>query len=618
MEIQNKLISDVTIFRTYAKYLPEQMRRETYKEIVERSKEMDISNFPKLEKELIEAYKMVENFQIMPSMRKLQFAGEAIQRNNIRSYNCSYTPANHIKSFSEILYVLLCGTGAGYSVQRQHVSQLPAITIPFTSTPYVIEDSIEGWAKALDVLCESYFLGTPKPIFDYNLIRPKGSRLKTTGARAPGPDGLKAMLELFESKIKLAAYRKLKPIEVHDLVCILSDCVRSGGIRRSALISLFDRDDVEMLTSKHGEWWKEHPYRARANNSAVLPRQNVTEEEFNYIFEMCETSGSGEPGFSWTNDTNMGWNPCHEISLNAHQFCNLTTINVSTVRDKADLLKRAHYASLLGTVQAAYTNFPLLRPIWKETTEREALLGVSMTGVADNLSVLTDEAIVEAAKKVLEANENTAKIIGINVAARATAIKPEGTASCVLASSSGVHDRHDDFYIRRIRMGKDDPLYKYLLNKVPELCEDDKMSITEGIISIPQKSPVGAFSRANNTALGLAERAVRLNKLWVHSGYRSGPNNHNVSTTITVKKDEWNPLKKYMWENRNEYSGISLLPYDDFTYEQMPFESCDEQKFEEMKKLIKNIDLSEIKESDDNTSRTEALACVAGVCEVKA
>jgi ribonucleoside-triphosphate reductase len=618
MEIQNKLISDVTVFRTYAKYLSEKRRRETYEEIVQRSIEMDVSNFPKLEKELLKAYEMVKSFKIMPSMRKLQFAGEAIQKNNIRSYNCSYAPINDVKSFSEILYVLLCGTGAGYSVQRHHVNQLPSVTIPKISVSYVIEDSIEGWAKALNVLCEAYFIGTPRPIFDYNLIRPKGSRLKTSGARAPGPDGLKIMLELFESKIKLASFRKLKPIEVHDLVCILSDCVRSGGIRRSALISLFDRDDIEMLTSKHGDWWKDHPYRARANNSGVLPRHEVTEEEFEHIYEMCEKSGSGEPGFSWTNDTNAGFNPCHEIALNPHQFCNLTTINMSTVESKKDFLERAHYASLLGTVQAAYTDFPLLRSVWKETTEKEALLGVSMTGVADNLSALTDESIVEAAKQVLSTNEDVAKTIGINMAARATAIKPEGTVSCVLASSSGVHDRHDEYYIRRIRMGKDDPLYKHLQERVPELCEDDKMTPTDGIISIPQKSPTGAFLRSQNTALGLAERAIKLNKLWVKNGYRSGKNNHNVSTTISVKPEEWGDLKKYMWENRDHYAGISLLPYDESTYEQMPFESCDEKTFDSMKKLIKNIDLTEILESDDNTSRSETLSCVSGICEIKA
>ena len=617
MEIQNKLISDVTIFRTYAKYLPAQMRRETYKEIIERSKEMDISRFPKLEKQLMEAYSMVENFEIMPSMRKLQFAGEAILKNNIRSYNCSYLPVNHIKAFSESLYILLCGTGAGYSVQRHHVAQLPSISIPKTQVQYVIEDSIEGWAKALDALCEAYFIGTPKPIFDYNLIRPKGARLKTTGSRAPGSDGLKIMLELFESKIKLAAYRKLKTIEVHDLICILSECVRSGGIRRSALISLFDRDDLDMLMSKSGEWWKDHPYRARANNSGVLPRYEITKEEFDYIYEMCENSGSGEPGLKWTNNIELGTNPCAEISLNPNQFCNLSTINISTLTSKSDFLKRAHYASLLGTVQAAYTDFPFIRPIWKETTEREALLGVSMTGVADNLGILTDESVVEAARQVLETNEKIAKIIGINIAARATAIKPEGTVSCVLSSSSGVHDRHSEYYIRRIRMGKEDPLYQYLEAKVPDLCEDDKMSSTEGILSIPQKSPQGAFLRDSNTALGLAERALRLNKLWVHSGHRSGDDKHNVSATISVKKNEWSGLKEFMWENRDHYSGISLLPYDDSSYEQMPFEACDEQKFEQMKALIKDVDLLEIKEKDDNTTRNETLSCVSGVCEMK-
>lgn len=618
MNPSNRLLSDITAFRTYARYLPHLMRRESLEETINRNMLMHLERFPKLSRDIVRAYDSVHALKLMPSMRGLQFAGDAIIKNNARQYNCSYLPINDIRAFGEALFLLLSGVGVGFSVQKHHVDQLPRVQIPREEGVFIAQDSIIGWAQCVDVLVDAYFLGRVRPIFDFSKIRPKGSYLVTTGAKAPGPEPLKRMLEDLEYRLKNAIGRKLRPIEVHDIICIISDCVLSGGIRRAALISLFDRNDREMLEAKKGEWWIKNPQRARANNSAVLPRHEVTKEEFFEIFRACQESGSGEPGFSWTSDPDKDWgfNPCHEIALNPNQFCNLVTINQTGITTKAEFLKRIHSATLLGTLQAAYTDFPYLRPIWKETTEREALLGVSFTGIADAWGVITPEWLEEGAKLVLELNEKYAKKIGINIAARTTTVKPEGTSSCILGSSSGIHDRHSQYYIRRIRMNKDDSLYRYLQTVVPELCEDDIMSPTGGVVSIPQESPAGALLREGTTAIQLLERAVIYNKYWVMPGHRSGHNRHNVSVTISVRENEWQELAEKMWEYKEFYSGISLLPYDGGTYKQAPFEECDKETFQKLSSYVKNIDLRNVMESQDNTERLEQLACVGGVCQI--
>lgn len=932
----NQFMTEVIPFRTYAKYQAHIGRRETLQETINRCMNMHLDKFPKLSKDIIKAFQKVHENKIMPSMRSLQFAGEAIIKNNARSYNCSYTPINDVRVFGEILFLLLSGVGVGFSVQKRHINQMPKVQAPREEGFFVAQDSIMGWAQCVDLLMDAYFYGRVRPQFDFGNIRPKGSYLVTTGAKAPGPEPLKKMLELVEDKLKAAKGRRLRALELHDIICIISDAVLAGGIRRAALISLFDRDDTEMLKCKHGEWWNTAPWRARANNSAVLPRNEVTKEEFDYIFKTCQDSNSGEPGFSFSDNTDMGFNPCvtgdteiltrdgykeiqtlvdtkteiwngyewstvtpkvtgknqemltitfsdgrvltctkyhkfhiakdyhgnneivnavdlnpgmklvkhkfpviehgenyenaytqgfisaegmddykffwvydtkymclkrlkgkatgvykshsgterttfhyegtalkkefvpfnwnlrskldwlaglfdgdgtelkegglqissidrkflsdvqkllstvsvqskllhgspkrktlmpdgkggsklydcqesfrlcigavqmqdlkalglkcermsfnkvpqrdasqfvtivdvseseiadtvycfnepknhtgifngvitgqcHEISLNPSQFCNLTTINQTGITSEKDFLNRVYSATLIGTLQASYTEFPYLRPIWKETTEREALLGVSFTGIADSHGIVNAEMLKKGAALVLEVNEKYAKKLGINVAARTTAIKPEGTSSCVLGSSSGIHARHSEYYLRRIRMNKDDALTNYLKSVVPELIEDDKFSATGSVLTIPQQSPPGAITRHQETAETLFKRAIYYNKNWVHQGYRSGDNQHNVSATISVKDNEWETLRELMWKHRKEYSGISLLPFDTGTYVQAPFEDCTKEKFEELSKHVKEIDLKQVKEDHDNTTRIETVACSGGQCEI--
>jgi hypothetical protein len=907
---------------------------------------MHLDRFPKLSKEILKAYSHVHSGYVMPSMRGMQFAGEAILKNNVRLYNCSAANIDDARVFGEAVFILLSGAGFGFSVQQRHVSKLPKITNPREEGMFVVQDSIIGWAQAVDILIEAYMFGRVRPQFDFSHIRPKGSYLVTTGAKAPGPEPLKKALELVEMKLKPAIGRKLSSIEVYDIVCILSDAVYAGGIRRAALICLFDKYDEEMLKAKQGDWWVKTPWRARSNNSALLLRNETSKEEFEHVYSACKNSGSGEPGFIWTNnldiltnpcfssntlihtenglipikdlvgktvevfdgfewvacsnfrvtgtnqevlritlhdgsrievtpnhtviledgskklakdivtgdrlqisdvspkfgtkdvpdaylkgfllaegtrseitdkacgllhlyepkymcydrlvqqgvpdkplrpkrtsfyltkelkvwsweyksklpdevftwnknsivnllsglfdgegtasDTKNGWmyqltsieenflrqiqtllkalgvqatlrltkeagvvdfkdgygeyktkrayrltlsqaaairlsslckferlvsfhhkklhyylkprwnkvdkiesigienevycctvpstnsiaiangiqiGQCAEIGLNSMQFCNLTTVNQTGITTEKHLMDRVHAATFLGTLQATYTDFPYLRPGWQEITEKEALLGVSFTGVADNVNFITPTLLEKAAMYTVEVNKKYAAKLGINPAARITCLKPEGSSSCVLGSSSGVHTRFADYYIRRIRMNKDDALAVYLKNVIPDLVEDDKMG-SGVVVSIPQESPQGALVRSNETALTAFNRALLYNKHWVANGHVSGDNMHNVSVTISVKEEEWDELREAMWNNRNDYYGVSLLPYDGGTYIQAPFEECSRETYLEMEEKIKNIDLKQVREEEDKTNRIEQLACVGGVCEI--
>jgi ribonucleoside-triphosphate reductase len=616
MNQSNKMLSDIVAFRTYAKHLPHFGRRETLEETINRNMHMHLQKFPKLSRDIIKAFQRIHEYKIMPSMRAMQFGGEAIIKNNIRSYNCSFLHIDDVRCFGETLFLLLSGTGVGFSCQKRHVNKLSPVQMPREEGTYVIHDSITGWAQALDALMDAYFFGRMRPVFDYSMIRPKGSYLVTTGAKAPGPAPLKVMLETVEVKLKEAMGRRLKPLEVHDVICIIADCVLAGGIRRAALISLFDRTDEDMLKAKHGAWWEKHPYRARANNSAVLPRGAVKEDQFRHIFEMCINSNAGEPGFYWTNDEELGSNPCVEIALNSNQFCNLSTINQTGIEDKKDWLNRVYAATLLGTLQAAYTDFPYLRPIWKSTTEAEALLGVSCTGIADAHGKVNADWLQDGAKLAKEVNEKYARKLGINPAARITAIKPEGTASCILGSSSGIHARHDDYYLRRVRMNKDDALALYLKATVPELVEDDIFSASGVVVTIPQESPEKAIIRSKETAESLFNRTVFYHDNWIKPGHVTGKNTHNVSVTISYKPEEVDTLFNLLWNHRDNYTGISLLPYDNGTYKQAPFESCDKETFEKFNSMVKSIDLTQVFEESDGTSRAQVIACAGGACEV--
>jgi hypothetical protein len=906
MDKSQKILSDVVVFNKYSKFVPELQRRETWDEICDRNMAMHMQKYPSIKKDIKDVYKSsVVAKKVLPSMRSMQFAGAPIELSNSRIFNCAYAPMDHPFAFAELMFLLLGGTGVGYSVQKKHVNKLPIIVGPSNKTRrFLVGDSIEGWADAVKVLVKAYTTGKSNPVFDYRDIRPKGAKLVTSGGKAPGPDPLRICIEYLRSILNGAIGRKLSTLEVHDMCCHIADSVLAGGIRRAAMIVGFDIDDMDMLFCKSGSWWELNPQRGRANNSVILKRGEVTEDQFKHIWDIVERSGAGEPGFFWTNDEDVFTNPCcftgdtvvatadgrngvtikqladescgavkfpvysarkrlspkenhhwvteiknavafktgtkevidiilsngtsfrctpdhriatkdgrwipaefsegehlqnfysfsnkntkksyrhinsltngfarqyrmiwefnngdydstkenidhcnddstddslenlkllgiedhkkktkrfgldnpihkcdkehlksytrrssilsnglqhgwsderisaalmefddingiisrgdnnvymndqvhvvgiiwtgeHEdvydltvednhnfyiitdtdddrflnssgvlvhnceISLRPNQFCNLSEVNVSDVESQADLNSRVRDAAIIGTLQAGYTDFHYLRPIWKETTEEEALIGVGMTGIGSGAVLKYD--LEEAAQVVLRTNEEYATKIGINIAARTTTIKPSGTASCVVGSASGIHAWHNDYYIRRMRVGKNEALYHYIKKTIPALVEDCVFKPhLEAVLSIPQKAPEGAILRTES-ALQLLERVKKFNLEWVRPGYRSGKNHHNVSCTISLKDNDWIDVGNWMWDNREHYTGISVLPFNGGTYQQAPFEDCTKEVYEDMMKHCKNIDLTKIVEMEDVTSLMAEAACAGGACEV--
>ena len=616
LDIPQKIFSDIVVYNKYSKFLPEKQRRETWKELVTRNKNMHKEKFPMLENEIEDLYKLVYDKKVLPSMRSLQFAGKPIEINNSRIFNCSYLPVENWVAFSETMFLLLSGCGVGYSVQKHHIEKLPEIKRPTKTRRFLVGDSIEGWADAVKVLMKSYFgISNSRPKFDFRDIRPKGAELITVGGKAPGPEPLKECLFQIQKVLdRKEDGDQLKPIEVHDIICHIADAVLSGGIRRAALISLFDLHDEEMLTCKYGNWWENNPQRGRANNSAVTIRSKVRKKDFFGLWEKIVASNSGEPGIYFSNDKDWGTNPCCEIALRPYQFCNLTEVNVSNVESQEDLNNRVKAAAFLGTLQASYTDFHYLRDIWNRTTERDALLGVGMTGIGSGTILKYD--LKEAAKEAKLTNEEIANIIGINKAARVTTVKPSGTSSLVLGTSSGIHAWHNDYYIRRMRLGKNEALYQYLAEHHPELVEDDFFKPTiQAVISIPQKSPKGSILRTES-AIDLLERTKKFNMEWVKEGHRKGDNTNNVSATISVKQEEWEEVGKWMWENRKTFNGLSVLPYDNGSYTQAPFEDITEEKYNKMKGHLNNIDLTLIKETTDETDLNGQVACAGGACEI--
>lgn len=609
-----KILSDVTVHNKYARYIPGLQRRETWCEVVTRNMDMHIKKFPYLEGEIRVVYSRVYTKRQLPSMRSLQFGGTPIELANNRIYNCGYLPMDDEAAFSELMFLLLGGSGIGYSVQHHDVCKLPLVSSPAErSRRFKIGDSIEGWADAVKVLVESYFYGKASVKFDYRDIRLEGSLLKTTGGRAPGPEPLRRGLERIEAVLKNAVGRKLRPIEVHDICCHIADTVLAGGIRRAAMICLFDRNDEEMLSCKSGEWWVDNPQRGRANNSAVLPRGEVTKEEFFDLMQKVEASGAGEPGVYWTSNVSWGSNPCCEVALQPFQFCNLVEINASDLTSQEDFNQRCKDAAFIATLQASYTDFHYLRPEWREQTEEEALIGVGMTGIASG--VVTKLDMTEGAKVVVEENKRVAKLIGINPAARCTVVKPSGTSSLVLGTSSGIHAWHNDYYIRRTRISKNDPLYTYMKERVPGLVQDLIGDDTQAVLEFPQKAPRGASLRTESTELFLT-RVRKVTEEWIIPGHNSGDNTNNVSCTVSVRPNEWDQVSHWMWENRDRYNGISVIPYDGGTYTQTPFEDITKEKYEEMVGLLADINLKMVTEYVDNTSLGGEAACAGGACEI--
>ena len=618
MTLSNEILSDITIFLKYAKYVPELNRRETWQELVDRNKEMHIKKYPNLSKEIEDAYQFVYDRKVLPSMRSMQFAGKPIEISPNRIYNCAYLPIDDARAFGEVMFLLLGGTGVGYSVQKHHVECLPEIRKPSSTRTrrFLIADSIEGWADAVKALVQSYFNGGSKLRFDFSDIRPKGARLVTSGGKAPGPQPLKECLLKVQGILDAKEDGdQLQPIEVHDVVCHIADAVLAGGIRRAALISLFSADDDEMISCKSGNWWENNPQRGRANNSAALLRHKVTKDFFMDLWKRVELSNAGEPGIYLTNDKDWGTNPCCEIALRPFQFCNLCEVNVSNIESQDDLNERVRAATFIGTLQAGYTDFHYLRPIWQRTTEKDALIGVSMTGIGSGTVLGYD--MKQAAEVVKEENARVASLLGINKSARTTTVKPAGTTSLTLGTSSGIHAWHNDFYIRRIRVGKNESLYSYLAINHPALVEDDYFRPHDtAVISIPQKSPEGAIMRTESP-FQLLDRIKKVHMEWIKPGHRTGNNTHNVSATVSLKEDEWDLAGEWMWANRKHYNGLSVLPYDGGTYTQAPFEDCTEEVYNEMMKSLGSVDLSKVIELEDNTELKDQAACAGGACEIR-
>jgi len=618
MEISNKILSDITVHMKYAKYVPELNRRETWDELVIRNKAMHIKKYPELEGEIQEKYKLVHNKKVLPSMRSMQFGGKPIEISPNRIYNCAYLPLDHIDSFSETMFLLLGGTGVGYSVQKHHVEKLPVISKPYPKRKrrFLIGDSIEGWADAIKVLMKSYMNGGGSRVeFDFTDIRAKGARLVTSGGKAPGPQPLKECLVKIEGiLIEKENGDQLTTLEVHDIICYIADAVLAGGIRRAALISLFSADDDSMIGCKAGNWWELNPQRGRANNSACLMRHKITKEFFMGLWKRVELSGAGEPGIYLNNDKDWGTNPCCEIALRPYQFCNLCEVNVSNIESQEDLNERVKVAAFIGTLQAGYTSFHYLREVWQETTEKDALIGVSMTGIGSGK--VFDYDMKKAASLVKRENTRVSKLLGINQAARTTTVKPAGTTSLTLGTSSGIHAWHNDYYVRRVRVGKNESIYVYLNINHPELLEDDYFRPHDtAVISIPQKAPSGSILRTESP-FDLLERVKKVATEWVRSGHRKGSNSHNVSATISLKDNEWDAAGEWMWENRDHYNGLAVLPYDGGTYTQAPFEDITRERYDALMKPLTDIDLTKVIELDDNTDLSGELACSGGSCEI--
>ena len=619
MELSNKILSDITVYMKYAKYIPENNRRETWEELVTRNKNMHIKKYPELTDQIEKAYEFVYNKKVLPSMRSLQFGGKPIEISPNRVYNCAYLPIDHPESFNEIMFLLLGGTGVGYSVQHHHVSKLPPINKPYEKRTrrFLIGDSIEGWADAIKVLIKSYMVErkSSKIQFDYSDIRAKGALLVTSGGKAPGPQPLKeCILKITGILDNKEDGEQLTTLETHDIVCHIADAVLAGGIRRAALISLFSADDDTMIGCKSGHWWEEAPQRGRANNSAVLMRHKVTKEFFMDLWKRVELSGSGEPGIYLNNDKDWGTNPCCEIALRPYQFCNLCEVNASDIESQEDFNARVKAAAFIGTLQAGYTDFHYLRDIWKETTEKDALIGVSMTGIGSGIVLGYD--MKKAASVVKRENSRVAKLIGINPAARCTTVKPAGTTSLALGTSSGIHAWHNDYYVRRVRVGKNESIYKYLVQNHPELVEDEYFRPHDtAVIGIPQKAPEGSILR-DESPFDLLERIKKVATEWVQPGHRKGSNTHNVSATVSLKQQEWKYAGEWMWENRDYYNGLSVLPYDGGTYTQAPFEDISKVKYDTMMKSLTDVNLANVYEGEDNTDLTGELACAGGACEI--
>jgi ribonucleoside-triphosphate reductase (thioredoxin) len=612
----------------YARFVDDKQRRETWGETVDRyvdyifSRTPAISEDTKLKTEIRSA---IYNLDLMPSMRAMMTAGKSADRDNTCVYNCSYLPVDDPKSFDEAMFILLCGTGVGFSVESKYIGNLPEVPEQLFESSHTIavHDSKEGWAKSLRLLLAHLWAGEI-PKWDVSNIRPAGARLKTFGGRASGPEPLVDLFKFTVNLFKHAQGRKLNSLECHDLMCKIGEVVVVGGVRRSAMISLSDLDDERIRHAKAGPWWETAPHRALANNSAVY---NTTPTVGKFMEEWLSlyNSHSGERGIFnreaakntvakyGHRDPNFefGTNPCSEIILRPYQFCNLTEAVVRHDDTRETLLRKVRIASILGTIQSTFTKFPYLRKVWQRNTEEERLLGVSLTGIYDNPLLVKqgDELnglLTELRLAARDANEQFAAKLGIPKSAAITCVKPSGTVSQLVDSASGIHPRHAKYYIRRVRGDKKDPLTQFLVSQgVP--AEDCVYKPTQTtVFSFPIKSPDG-ITRDEVTPIDHLGLWLTYQRHWCE---------HKPSVTISVEEKDWPTVGAWTWEHFDEISGVSYLPFDGGTYRQAPYETCTAEEYEALKATIPVIDWTLLKENTDNVEGAQMLACASGVCEI--
>lgn len=685
---QNGLQDFIAISR-YSRYREDLGRRELWEEAVERVRNMHLRRFAplatarlrgleiaemreagliseesagqlfsesrSLTDEIWEAFEQVKARRVLPSMRSLQFGGAAVESAEARIYNCSFSYADRPRFFAEAFYLLLCGVGVGFSVQKHHVARLPVLPVRADDMDLPVHhkkvaDSIEGWSDAVSALFDSFQKGYLVE-FDFSGIRPRGAPIKTAGGRAPGHLPLKRCLSDIEGILRGAAGRRLRPIEVYDCVMYIARAVLSGGVRRSATLCLFSPDDDEMANAKTGDWFEQNPQRAYSNNSALLERDTASRESFQDLFERLK--GFGEPGFYFASDKDYGANPCVEIGLypqafltegeiarlrqlgaadeyeagqrvTGWQMCNLSTINGAAVTGRADFLRACKHAALIGTLQAAYAHMPYLGAVTRLLNEREALLGVSICGILDNPELLLDpDVLEEGARAVRATNALFANLIGIRPAARTTCVKPEGTASLLLGAGSGIHPHHARRYLRRVQVNRIDPVYAVFRRENAHMTEKSAYSGVDDVITFPVEAPAGALCRKDLGALEFLDKVRLVQCHWVQAGRgesRHAPGlDHNVSNTVTVSGQEWAEVADYIWENRRYFTGIALLQdTGDKTYVQAPREEVstpeDIARWNSLE--YHPVDYRQMAETEDNTRLADVAACAGGACEL--
>jgi ribonucleoside-triphosphate reductase (thioredoxin) len=607
----------------YARFIPELKRRETWAETVDRMVNYLQSKNAGLDKEFKEIREAVYNLEIMPSMRLMMSAGEACDRDNIAAYNCSYLAINNKRAFSEALYILMNGTGVGFSCERQEIAKLPEIPaeLSVVDDVIVVGDSKLGWAKAFKKLLSSLWEGDI-PSVDYSQVRPAGARLKTFGGRASGPEPLKRLFDFVIDTFKHAHGRKLNSIEVHDIVCMVGEIVVVGGVRRSALISLSNLTDKRMREAKMGAWYNDFAYRGLANNS-VAYTEKPDMETFMEEWVSLVKSKSGERGIfnrvaaqvqaakqGRDPNLNYGTNPCSEIILRDKQFCNLTEVVVRNGDTEETLANKVRLATILGTLQSNLTNFQFLSAEWVKNTSEERLLGVSLTGIMDaKITANPDPKLLERLKDhARRTNHKYADKLDIPRSTSITCVKPSGTVSQLVNSASGIHARHNDYYIRTIRMDNKDPITQFLTDKGVQVEPEQFRPDSTSVFSFPMKAPKGAITRNDMTAIEQLENWLVYQRHWCE---------HKPSVTISVKDDEWMEVGTWVWKYFDEISGISFLPHSDHTYVQAPYTDCSKEEYEALKKITpQEIDWTSFLEEDDFTEGSQTLACTGGSCEI--